>query len=153
MTKKKNKFAPLGEDSLLRKQNTREEKKIAEELAKIVFSFKDFDRTQIPPGQSYGEWQENELLACMLEKFGAICQCNIVEAQQQKMIKIYPGFPENSGFKYPKTVKQDGTIKWAVIMNIGGQQPRVAGHVIGHVFYVVFLDAEHQFFPTELKKT
>jgi hypothetical protein len=89
----------------------------------------------------------------MLEKFNEICKCNIVEAQQQNMIKIYDDFPEKSEFKYPKTVIRDERIKWAVIMNIKGQKPRVAGHIIDNVFYVVFLDKEHKFFPSELKNT
>jgi hypothetical protein len=146
----KNKFNSLDEKVLWRKQNTREEKKTKEDLPKIVFSFKDFDKTQ---GQLHEEWQKDKLLAYMLEKFNEICKCNIVEALQQNMIKIYDGFPERSEFKYPKTVTWDEKIKWAVIMNIKGQKPRVAGHIIDNVFYVVFLDKEHKFFPSELKNT
>lgn len=69
------------------------------------------------------------------------------------MIKIYGEFPATSQFKYPKTVIQDKDIKWAVIMYIKGQKPRIVGHIIGNVFYVVFLDKEHLFFPSELKHT
>lgn len=143
----------MDEKSLERKHNTREEKKVKEDLPKVVFSFKDFDVKQIPPGQSYSEWQKNELLAYMVEKFGEICKYSIAEAQQQGMIKIYGDFPVSSGFKYPNTVVQEKDIKWAVIMKIKGQEPRVAGHIIGNVFYVVFLDAKHVFFPSKLKNT
>lgn len=38
-------------------------------------------------------------------------------------------------------------------MNIKGQKPRVAGHIIDNVFYVVFLDKDHKFFPAPLKRT
>lgn len=50
MNKFKNKFGKLDENNLERKRNTREEKNVKEDLPKIVFSFKDFDVTQIPPG-------------------------------------------------------------------------------------------------------
>jgi hypothetical protein len=36
-----------------RRENNREERKVKEELPKMLFSFKDFDKNQIPPGQSY----------------------------------------------------------------------------------------------------
>ncbi len=153
MNKFKKKFSSIDEKSLERRSNTKEERKVKEDLPKVVFSFKDFDVRQIPPGQSYPEWQEKKLLAYMVEKFGEICKCNMVEAQQQRMIKIYGAFPPSSGFRYPQTVIQDKNINWAVVMDIKGQKPRVAGHIIGNVFYVVFLDAEHLFFPSELKHT
>lgn len=153
MNKFKKKFEQLDERSLERKRNTREERRVKEDLPKIVFSFKDFDRRQIPPGQTYDEWEDRKLLAYLIEKFGEICKYNIIEAQQQNMIKIYGGFPANSSFEYPNTVIQDENITWAVIMKVKGQKPRVVGHIIENVFYVVFLDAEHLFFPSQLKYT
>lgn len=153
MNKSKSRFAARDEKSFERKRNTREERQVKEDLPKIVFSFKDFDTGQIPPGQSYDEWQEEKRLAYALEKFGEIGKCNRVEAQQQGLIKVYKEFPATSKFKYPRTVIQDDKIVWAVIMNIKGQKPRVVGHMIENVFYVVFLDAEHCFFPSELKHT
>ena len=56
-------FSAVNEESLERRRNTREERKVKEELAKIIFSFKDFDVRQIPLGQSYIKWQEENLLA------------------------------------------------------------------------------------------
>lgn len=153
MNKFRDKFDRIDEKTLKRKYNTRDEKKVKEDLPKIIFSFKDFDIKQIPPGQSYNDWQEEKLLAYMTEKFGEICKYNIVEAQQQKMITIYGRFPNNSEFQYPQTVIQDEKIKWAVITDIKGQKPRVAGHIIDNVFHVVFLDKEHKFFPSKLKHT
>lgn len=72
------KFKPADGNSFERKRNTREERKVKEELPKMVFSFKDFDIKQIPPGQSYGKWQEDKILAYMLQKFEHICALNIV---------------------------------------------------------------------------
>ncbi len=145
------KFKARTGDESERKTNTREERKVKEELPKILFSFKDFDNKQIPPGQSYDNWQEEKLLAYMLQKFGYICCLNIVEAQQQKVLKIYGDFPVNSDFDSPQHIVKD--VKWAVIMDIKGQKGRVAGHIIDNVFYVVFLDKEHRFYITEKKNT
>lgn len=151
MNKFKNKFGSIDEKSLERKRNTREEKKVKEDLPKIVFSFKDFDIRQIPPGQLYSNWEKEELLAYMFEKFGEICKYNINEAQQLGLLKIYGQFPHMSKFKHPKYIAED--VVWAVIMKIKGQRARVAGHLINNVFYVVFLDKEHKFFLSELKHT
>ncbi|NNT73084.1 hypothetical protein HKT18_12740 [Flavobacterium sp. IMCC34852] len=145
------KFAIIEEGRFNRKQNTREEKKVKEDLPKILFSFKDFDVSQIPPGQSYIEWQEEKILAAMVQKFEYVCELNIIEAQQQKMLKIYGEFPKKSDFAVPKHISPD--VNWAVIMDIKGQKGRVAGHLIGNVFYVVFLDKDHRFYITEKKNT
>lgn len=136
---------------LNRRENNREERKVPEELPKMQFSFKDFDRNQTPPGQTYEEWQTDELLAYMLEKFGHICELNRNEAIQQKYIKTYGKFPQKSDFEHPNHIAED--VEWAVVMNIKGQKGRVAGHIIENVFYVVFLDKEHRFYITEKKRT
>ena len=141
---------PLG-SSIDRKANNRTECQVAEERPLMLFSFKDFQQdSQIPPGQTYTEWQEAGNLAYMLEKFGHICNVNRIEAEQNKFIKIYGDFPENSEFENPFT---DRKLTWGVVMKMGGQKGRVAGHIIDHVFYVVFLDFEHKFYPSEKKNT
>ncbi len=123
-------------------ENTRNEKTVEGELPKVVFSFKDFDRMQIPPGQTYEDWQAKGYLAYLLEKLGHISELNIIEAQQQKYITTYETFPKLSDFKHPSHIAQD--VNWAVIKKIKGQKGRVAGHIIGNVFYIVFLDLEHK---------
>jgi hypothetical protein len=150
MSKHKNKFS--AQNSVVeRKANCRTERQVAEEKPLMLFSFKDFQyNKQIPPGQSYSEWQEDILLAYLLEKFGELCNVNRIEAEQQKFIKVYGNFPKNSEFTNPFP---DRDLEWAVIMKIKGQKGRVAGHIMGHIFYVVFLDAEHKFFPSEKKNT
>lgn len=132
---------------LKRKAGIRKEKEIKEDLPKVVFSLKDFDYQQIPPGQSYATWESEKILSRLAEKLQYISQCNIVEAQQQGYIKIYGQFPPRSLYKHPQHIAQD--VKWAVIKNINGQKGRVAGHVIDNVFYIVFLDAEHKFWVTD----
>ena len=119
---------------LERKQNTREERKVNEVLPLICFNFKDFDRNQIPPGQSFEQWQKDGLLSKLLEKLTYISQCNITEAQQNGYITIYRDFPERSDFKIPKYF--EGEVNWAVIKDIGGQKARVAGYVYENIFYI-----------------
>ena len=149
-SKKNSKFNALG-SSVERKANNRIERQVAEERPLMLYSFKDFQyNSQIPPGQTYSDWQEAELLAYMLDKFGHICNCNRIEAEQQRFIKVYGDFPSNSEFANPFP---ESELVWAVIMRIAGQKGRVAGYVIGHIFYVVFLDAEHKFYPSEKKNT
>lgn len=127
-----------------RKQNTRDERKVKEVLPLICFNFKDFDRNQIPPGQSFEQWQTDGLLSKLLEKLTYVSQCNITEAQQKGYLTIYRDFPERSDFKIPQYF--EGDVNWAVIKDIGGQKARVAGYVHENVFYIVFLDKEHKFF-------
>ncbi|SHM74968.1 hypothetical protein [Chitinophaga sp. CF418] len=139
-------------DGYDRKRNTRQERAVKEDLPRILLSFKDFDPNQIPPGQSFSEWEANKTLSALYEKFRHVCELNIVEAKQQQVIKVYGAFPDKSDFK-PPTYLQDDDIQWAVITNIKGQKGRLAGHMIGNVFYVVFLDQEHRFFISTKKGT
>lgn len=127
-----------------RAQNTREIRNVKEELPLICFNFKDFDRNQIPPGQSFEQWQKDGLLSKLLEKLNYVSQCNITEAQQKGYITIYKDFPERSDFKIPQYFEED--VNWAVIKDIGGQKARVAGYVYENTFYIVFLDKDHKFF-------
>ena len=153
VNKKRKNFLVPQDKVQKRKVNTRNENSIKEDASLMLFSFKDFQyNSQIPPGQGYSNWQEKELLAYMLEKFGYICNKTRVEAENSRYIKVYYkiDFPPKSKFKnpFPET-----KLDWAVIMNIKGQKPRVAGYIIGNIFYVVFLDAEHQFYPSIKRNT
>lgn len=149
-SKKNHKFNALGL-SIERKANNRTERQVDEERPLMLISFKDFQfNAQIPPGQTYANWQADDLLAYLLEKFGYICNENRIEAEQKKFIKVYGNFPSKSEFSNPFP---DRDLEWAVIMKISGQKGRVAGHIIRHVFYVVFLDAEHKFYPSEKRNT
>lgn len=130
-----------------RKENTRTEKVVEGDLPKVVFSFKDFDRSQVPPGQTFEEWQETGSLAYLMEKLCHISELNMIEAKQQKYITEYGSFPAQSDFQHPKYIAAD--VRWAVIKKIKGQKGRVAGHIIGNVFYIVFLDLDHKFWKMD----
>lgn len=130
-----------------RKENIRSERIVEGDLPKVVFSFKDFDKTQIPPGQTFEDWQERGYLAYFLEKLAHISELTMIEAKQQKYITEYGTFPKLSDFKHPRHIVQD--VNWAVIKKIKGQKGRVAGHIIGNVFYIVFLDLDHAFWKMD----
>jgi len=149
--KKKRRFDSRTTHKIERKAKIREERRVKEELPLMFFSFKDFQfNQQTPPGQTYGEWQKQELLAYMLDKFGYICNVNRIEAEQQKFIKVYGEFPPSSKFQNPFP---ESDLVWAVINKIKGQKGRVAGYIERNVFYVVFLDANHLFYPSLKKNT
>lgn len=133
-----------------RKENTREERPVNGELPKVVFSFKDFDRNQVPPGQTYEEREREGHLSYLIKKLEYISQKNIVEAINEGYIKVYGSFPPNSDFSHPAHIIPG--VNWAVIMNINGQKGRVAGHIINNVFYIVFLDIDHQFYKMKKRK-
>jgi hypothetical protein len=87
-----------------------------------------------------------------MDKIRRLNQLTFLQAQNQQLITIYPdGFPIHSLFSPPRHVEQD--VKWGVIKSIGGQKPRVAGYFEQHIFYCVFLDRHHQFYPTQKKNT
>lgn len=129
-----------------RKAAVREEKKVKDELPKLSVNFKDFDFNQCPPGQTLETWEKERMLSKLIKKFIDICAYNRIEAIQQRLLKIYGKFPENSEFEIPPHVQ--GDVEWGTIQRIGGQKPRLAGYFIGAVFYPVFLDEDHLFYPT-----
>lgn len=134
-----------------RKENVRTERPVRESLPLLCLNFKDFDHTQCPPGQTYEEWQENGRLAVLMNKFEQVCQMTRPEAISQQVLKIYGNFPEQGDFRKPQHIQ--GEVEWGTIQRIGGQKPRLAGYIIGSVFYPVFLDEEHRFYPSEKKHT
>ncbi|MBP3517418.1 MAG: hypothetical protein J6K31_03220 [Parabacteroides sp.] len=127
-----------------RKENIREERKVEGDSPKVLFSLKDIDKNQMPPGQTYEEWSNNGFLSYLLEKLEHISQKTMAEAIHEGYIKVYGDFPPKSDFKHPVHIASD--VKWAVIMNLKGQKGRVAGHIIDNVFYIVFLDMNHLFY-------
>ena len=70
---------------------------------------------------------------------------------------IYKDFPENSMFSIPKSIPLDGTIEWARLRMTGRR--RVVGFFSkgndreSDVFYIMFLDQEHLFYPSVKQHT
>ena len=134
-----------------RTANVRDERKVKDEQPKLSFNFKDFDFNQCPPGQILEKWQEEKMLDKLVGRFVEVCSFTRQEAVQQGLLKVYGDFPENSHFKIPPHIK--GEVSWGTIRKIGGQKPRLAGYIIESVFYPVFLDKDHLFYPSTKKHT
>ena len=68
------------------------------------------------------------------------------EVLAQQMIKQYTkvGFPPNSGFLEPKHASPS---IWAVIHIKPKSKAVVAGFLENEVFFIVFLDKDHEFWP------
>jgi hypothetical protein len=111
----------------------------------LVFSFRDFDPTQ---GQTFAEWEDGKLLQVFLDKLREYSRKTLPEAQQARLT-LYETFPPESGFKHPSFIPDDA--RWASL-HIQGKEC-VAGHFIDNVFYITFLDRNHQFWVTKLKHT
>lgn len=134
-----------------RLENVRSERATAvPEEPKLVFNFKDFDASQ-SVSQSFEAWQKVEKLADLMVKLQHLSQWSLTEAIAEKQVAVYGAFPARSDFRPPKHIAPD--VRWAIIKGVKGQKGRVAGYVIGNVFYVVFLDQNHRFWVTEKKGT
>src|SRR5690606_8691622 len=114
----------------------------------IVLSFRDFDRNQ---GQSFEEWEREELLALAVSKLRELCQLTVGQATAQQIIRPYTkvDFPQESGFVHPKHVLPNVT--WCS-MHIQGKEC-VIGYFEDNVFLIVFLDKDHEFWKTKKKNT
>lgn len=132
-----------------RRENVRSERNVRDDLPKLSLNFKDFDTTQCPPGQTFEEWQKDGRLSELMKKFIDVCSYNRIEAEQMQLLKVYGNFPALSHFKVPPHIT--GEVQWGTIQRIGGQKPRLAGYIIGSVFYPVFLDKDHVFYPSKKK--
>lgn len=129
--------------------NVRNERNVKCDLPKLSLNFKDFDFNQCPPGQTFEQWQKEGMLSKLMQKFVDVCSNNVVEAKEKKLLKVYGDFPHNSKFSIPPYIM--GEVQWGTIQRIGGQKPRLAGYIIGSVFYPVFLDKDHLFCPSTKK--
>ena len=115
---------------------------------RISFSIQYLDNTQ---GQSLKEWEAEGLLADLMLKIQQISQHTVEESLRCQFIKQYTKvtFPPTSKFKEPKHVTPDN---WAVIHIKPKSKEVVAGFLENDVFYIVFLDKEHDFWDTDLQE-
>jgi hypothetical protein len=115
----------------------------------LSFSFSKHIKTE---GQSIEEWDELGLLKPLLLRIKNLGQHTSLTVRQNKWVKEYHkvAFPPNSGFKEPKHVIG---VTWAVMHITDTSKEVVAGFIEEDVFYIVFLDKDHQFWPSKLKNT
>ena len=111
----------------------------------FLISFKHLDKKQ---GASLYEWEQEGKLAHTIDVLSGYCQ-NTLESQFSDKFVIYGAYPssDKAGYKCPTYISEDAN--WGRI-HITGKQI-VAGHIVDNVFYVVFLDSEHQFYKTDLQ--
>jgi len=146
---KKNKNRKINPASLKRTSKRLERKTDGlNKPRKIVFGLSMLDAGQ---GQNYEDWEEHKILSKALLRVQGLCSMTAQEAKQQQIIKEYgKDIPEGSTFEKPKHIPED--INWASI-RIQGKE-RIIGYLEGnYIFQVVFLDKEHEFYPSEKKNT
>lgn len=106
----------------------------------FLFSLRQFDSTQ---GETFKFWQDNLILADLVNVLKGY-SCSTLKSQVDKnKFTIYGDFPpaDKTEFHHPKHVPEDA--RWARI-HITGKHI-LAGHIVGNLFYIVFLDFHHKF--------
>lgn len=134
-----------------RKQGTLEPKGVKATLSKVVLSYLFLDRAQ---GQTLEQWDQTP--GRLLRWNNIIQHLNTLTVQQalqtEAIIKYDSinvdahNMPQKSNWKYPKHLNGKDII-WCkiVVMNL----VRVIGFLEDNIFYIVFLDEKHEFYPTE----
>ena len=114
----------------------------------ISFSLTKLDVTQ---GQSLNLWETEGLLSVLCTRLQQIGQYTAQEALAKQLIKQYTkvGFPDKSAFNPPKHIPPPNY--WAVIHITPKSKEVVAGFIDNDIFYIVFLDKEHKFWPTDIQ--
>jgi hypothetical protein len=111
--------------------------------ATLALCLKHFDPNQT---QKFEDWEAEKLLSKMLKKIQGYSGCHYLQCFNPKF-KQYKSFPPTSEFKHPAHVPQDAD--WYV-MHIEGL-PCIAGHMVKNLFYLVFLDKDHKFWPSNIQ--
>ena len=131
----------------LREQGNRSA--VGDKQRNITFSFSKHVKAE---GQSIEEWSELGLLKPLIIRIKNLGLHTALTVRQNKWIKEYHKveFPPNSGFKEPKHVIG---VTWAVMHITDTSREVVVGYIEDDVFYIVFLDKDHRFWPSKLKNT
>jgi hypothetical protein len=134
--------------SELRRDRGTEPLRSGEPRRLIVISFRELDLNQ---GQRLTDWEQEALLAKAIELLRGLCEFTPEEAKTNGHLTHYGpnSIPKDSTFTHPKHVRIDA--QWCSFGLQG--KPRVIGHLVENVLYVVFLDKEHGFWPSKLKNT
>lgn len=134
------------EPSYLRSHGT--QKARSPKQRKLTFSISKHLPNQ---GQTFEDWDECGLSILLWKRLKHAGQFTSVEARQD-CIKEYTKveFPPGSKFKQPTHITG---VTWAVMHLKPNSKEVVVGYIEDDVFYIVFLDKEHQFWPTSLKNT
>ena len=131
----------------LREQGERD--KVAKSERLITFSFSKHIKGE---GQTIEEWNELGILGQLILRLKYLGQYSTLTVRQNKWINEYHKveFPSKSKFTEPKHVIN---VTWAVLHIKPKSKEVVVGYIEGDVFYIIFLDKEHHFWPSKLKNT
>lgn len=116
---------------------------------KLSFSLTKHITTQ---GQTFEQWDELGFLGLLNIRMKFVGQFSVTDAYHNGCLKQYTkvGFPPNSNFKEPKHIIVE---TWTTMHITSSSKEIVAGFIEDDIFYIIFLDKEHDFWPTELKHT
>lgn len=139
MPRKKDKRDP----TYLREQGNREAQ--PKKVRKITFSY--IHLIVNTEGQSLEEWEKLGLLAEMNKRLQFVGQFSCQEALQKQYLKTYTkvDFPPNSKFTQPKHIVG---VEWTVMHITTNSKEVVVGYLEEDIFYIVFLDKDHNFWTT-----
>ncbi len=131
------------EPAYLRKQGKRAA--VEKKQKNITFSFSKHIKAE---GQTIKEWEDLKLLGLLLERIKNLGQYSALQVRQKKWIKEYHkvNFPLGSGFTEPKHIFD---VTWAVMHVTPKSKEVVIGYIKDEVFYIVFLDKDHLFWPSK----
>ncbi|MAY83609.1 MAG: hypothetical protein CMP59_05690 [Flavobacteriales bacterium] len=139
----------------LREQGSQADLQPKSKLKRVVVSYFYLD---IKQGQTLEKWDETPGRLLKWEKL--ITQLNsrtIRQAITDRIIIVYKdldadihNMPKKSKWKFPEALKGKD-ITWCKIEVM--QKVRVIGFMEDNIFYAVFLDEDHEFFPTEPRNT
>ncbi|MBE7651814.1 hypothetical protein [Tenacibaculum finnmarkense] len=119
---------------------------------KVVFSFEFLD---IKQGQTFKQWDDKKDLLKLQELGQTLNKLTVWQSLAEQIIIQYDiqntrkwdknNMPKVSKWKYPNTVARTD-IPWSKIEL--GRKLRLIGYLESNIFFVVFLDNNHQFFPS-----
>lgn len=124
----------------------------AEKELLISFNFKYYSHGD-KQGQSFQEWSEDNILVDYNEKLVSFSNNGIEKLKRDGILEIYDNYPKDSKFVCPPSLAKE-TISWARLRFTG--KKRLIGFLVSidekrNIFYVVFLDKNHEFAPYHKK--
>ncbi len=107
-------------------------------------------------GQSFEDWQREEILADLNNKLKDFSGRTIFELKQNNILEIYTEYPKDSSFLQP-AILSSLAIDWGRLRIKGlrrligffyKKETLISNEACKNVFYIVFLDKKHDFAPS-----
>jgi len=94
--------------------------------------------------QHFSEWDLDKCTTDLISRLHHICQKTISQAIAERVLAVYGKYPSHSKISKPSKFSED--TNWARLTITGKR--RICGHIVDNVFHIVFLDKNHEFWPT-----